>query len=261
MSTYLTDILERKRAEIKALSASLDLGRLMAEAVPCKTDVLTALRRPAGARLRVIAEHKRASPSKGPIRPDSDPAEVARAYEGAGASAMSVLTDGPGFGGRGEDLEAARAAVTLPLLCKDFIVSPAQVLLARRWGADIVLLIVAGLTPHELHQLLQMVERLGMTALIEVHDAHELKVAADAGARLIGVNNRNLHTFTVDLKTSEDLAPRFPADIVRVSESGIRSADDLARVKAAGYDAVLVGEHLMRASDPGAALRALLEHA
>ena len=254
--SYLDEIVERKRREVRDRSLETDLVTLYGQAKKCETDVLGALRHPD--RLAVIAEHKRKSPSKGFIRPDSDPAEVARQYEAAGASALSVLTDAEGFAGTADDLRAARAATSIPILCKDFVLTPHQVLEARAWGADIVLLIVAALSKAELNGLLRLVRQLGMTALIEVHDAHELDVAVEAGGRLIGVNNRNLHTFEVSLDTSEALAPRFPKEVVRVSESGIRTATDLKRLRAAGYDAVLVGEHFMRAQHPGDALAALL---
>ena len=185
--TYLNEILERKRAEVKTLGLTMDLSDLRRRAVKCKTDVLGALRRPPGAAMRVIAEHKRASPSRGIIREHSDAAGIACAYAAAGASAISVLTDEPGFGGRPEDLTAVRAAVAVPVLCKDFLVSPLQVHLARAWGADLVLLIVAALSERELKSLQKLAESLGMTALVEVHDEHELAVAARVGAKLIGV--------------------------------------------------------------------------
>lgn len=255
MSSYLDEIVTRKRAEVRARAPGVDLAELQRAPV-CTTDVLGALRLPD--RIAVIAEHKRKSPSKGFIRAESDPAEIGRMYEAAGAAAMSVLTDEPGFAGTGEDLRRAKAAVSIPVLCKDFIVSPLQVLEARAQGADIVLLIVAALRPIELRRLFELVRERGMCALIEVHDEHDLSVAARLGSRLIGVNNRNLHTFQVDLATSEELGPKFPADVVRVSESGIRTAADLIRLRAAGYDAALIGEQLMSAEHPGRALEALL---
>lgn len=253
--SYLDKIVERKRREVRHVASTLSLAELQRTTHPCTTDVVAALRRPG--ELRIIAEHKRKSPSRGFIRRDSDPAEIGRSYEAAGAAAMSVLTDLVDFAGSPDDLRAARAAVSIPILCKDFVVSPVQVLQARSWGADLVLLIVAALTRPELRSLYRLATDLGMTPLVEVHDEHELAVAGDLGARVIGVNNRNLHTFTVDLSTSESLAPRFPADAVRVSESGIDDWRDLDRLEAAGFHAVLVGERLMRAPDPGAALREL----
>ncbi len=252
---FLLKICERKRTELQKLVLETSLAKLPEQVEPCTTDVLSALKR--SYRLQVIAEHKRKSPSKGVIRADSDPIRIAKGYEQAGAAAVSVLTDSA-FDGRKEDLIAIRGAVTIPVLCKDFILSPLQVFLARSWGADIVLLIVAALKVNELKSLIALVKQLGMEPLVEVHDAHELKVATDCGARLVGVNNRNLHTFEVDLRISEELAPAFDASLVRVSESGIRTGDDLQRVWEAGYDAVLVGEQLMRAADPGNALEKLI---
>ena len=254
--SYLDRICDRKRREIRASADVIDLARLQAQARPCTTDALPLLRR--GTSLRVIAEHKRRSPSRGPIRPGSDAAAIARAYEEAGAAAVSVLTDETDFDGRPDDLRAVRAAVNIPVLRKDFILSPMQILEARAWGADLVLLIVAALSKAELHALFRLATDLRMTTLVEVHDEHELAVAGDLGAQLIGVNNRNLHTFTIDLGTSEHLAPRFPAGAVKVSESGIDGPEDVRRLEAAGYDAVLVGERLMRAPDPGRALRELM---
>ncbi|MFT7625810.1 MAG: indole-3-glycerol phosphate synthase [Myxococcota bacterium] len=254
---YLDDILERKKWEVKDRSHDLDLGALQRRLTRSDKDVLGALRR--SDRISVIAEHKRKSPSKGFIRPESDPAEIARQYEAAGASAMSVLTDDEGFGGSADDLRAARAAVDLPLLCKDFVITPQQVFEARDWGADIVLLIVAALSKGALASLLSVTRGLGMTPLVEVHDSHELDRALSLGCKLVGVNNRNLHSFEVSLDISETLATRFPADVVRVSESGIRNSKDVRRIREAGYDAVLVGEHFMRSEHPGTALTELIE--
>ncbi len=254
MTTYLEDILERKRREVRALD--VDLGALTERVTRCRTEVLPRLRTPG--RLSVIAEHKRRSPSRGALAAQSDAAAVGAAYSAAGAAAISVLTDGEGFGGSPDDLRQVKAAVDVPVLCKDFIVSPLQVLLAREWGADLVLLIVAALSPAELARLHALAESLGMTPLVEVHDAHELTVAANVGARLIGVNTRNLHTFEVDLGLAERLAARFPSGAVRVAESGIRTAADARRMRDAGYHAILVGEQFMATGDPGRALAAML---
>jgi len=256
VTTYLDEILDRKRTELKERVAHQDISALTQTLTPCTTDVLGALRQPD--RITVIAEHKRRSPSKGVIRANSNPADIAQGYARAGAAAISVLTDEVGFGGTSDDLRAIRDAVSIPILRKDFLLYPLQIMEARAWGADMVLLIVAALTPKELRGLHQMATRLGMTPLVEVHDEHELHVALDSGARLIGVNNRNLHTFTVDLDTSISLARKMPDDVVRVSESGIRNHSDLLRMKEAGYDAVLVGEQLMQHSEPEQALRELL---
>jgi len=219
--------------------------------------VLGALRRNDGDGLRIIAEYKRRSPSKGAIREDLEPEAVAAAYERGGAAAMSVLTDEPGFGGTAEDLQRAVATVDIPVLCKDFIISPMQVFEARAWGADIVLLIAAALTQKELVSLHRQVNSLGMTALVEVHDAHEVKIAVDIGATLIGINNRDLHTFETNVATSLELIEGIPAGVIRVSESGIRSRYDMNRLRNAGFDAVLIGESLMTADDPERALREL----
>jgi indole-3-glycerol phosphate synthase len=253
---FLIDICERKRHELREQGLETSLATLAKEIHPSTLNVLDALRRTD--RLQIIAEHKRRSPSKGSIRPNSDPALIAKGYEDAGAAAISVLTDNA-FDGSGDDLRKAREAVSIPLLCKDFILSPIQIYLARSWGANIVLLIVAALKQNELRSLIQLVHQLGMEALVEVHDAHELSVALNSGARIVGINNRNLHTFEVDLEVSESLAEQIPSTVVRVSESGIRGAADMARMWDAGYDSVLIGEHFMRAPDPGQALKSLLQ--
>jgi indole-3-glycerol phosphate synthase len=255
--SYLARIIDRKRRQVRESAANIQLASLQTEATVCTTDVVGALRHPGT--LRFIAEHKRKSPSRGFIRKDSDPADIGRQYEVAGAAAMSVLTDEMDFAGSPGDLRHARDAVSIPILCKDFIVSPVQVFQARAWGADLVLLIVAALSRAELQALHQLATGLGMTPLVEVHDAHELDVAVSVGAQVIGVNNRDLHTFTVDLAVSEALAPRFPEPVVRVSESGIDSVEDLKRLQQAGYHAVLMGERLMRAPHPGRALSELRE--
>jgi indole-3-glycerol phosphate synthase len=218
-----------------------------------------ALARPGG--VNVIAEHKRRSPSKGAIREDLAPADVARAYEAAGAAAISVLTDEPFFGGCLAHLEEARSASGLPVLRKDFVVDPWQVWEARAAGADAVLLIVAALADAELRSLLAAAAHAGLHALVEVHDRPELDRALAAGARVVGVNNRDLRTLAVSLGTSLDLAPAIPDDVVAVAESGIRTGADVRRLRDAGFDAFLVGERLMSAPEPGAALRRLIEEA
>jgi indole-3-glycerol phosphate synthase len=203
----------------------------------------------------VIAEVKRASPSAGAIKAGLDAVAQARIYAGAGAAAISVLTDGPGFGGSLADLAAVRAAVDVPLLRKDFVVDAYQLLEARAHGADAALLIVAALDEAALRALLAECGALGLAALVEVHDAAEVDVALRAGARNIGINNRNLKTFVVDLAVSEALLPRLPADVRGVAESGVRSAEDARRLRRAGASNLLVGEALVRAADPGALLR------
>ncbi len=255
----LAAICDRRRAEVRAWALSVDLTDLQRRAVPCTTDVLTALRRPADVVTpRVIAEHKRRSPSKGWIRQGSSAPDVARAYADAGAAAISVLTDLTDFGGTTDDLIAVRSALAIPVLRKDFMLSPLQILESRALGADLILLIVAALQPGELTSLYRLATDLGMTALIEVHDAHELDVALRLDPRLIGINARNLHTLEVDLDAFAELGRRIPPGPVRVAESGMTTSRELLRAAALGYDAVLVGEHLMRAPEPGQALRALL---
>jgi len=210
----------------------------------------------------LIAEVKRASPSAGVIRPDFDPVAIARTYAESGAAAVSVLTDRPFFQGGPEHLEMVRREVPLPLLRKDFVLDEIQVIEARALGADAYLLIVAALDAHCLGRLVAAGRELGMDALVEIHDEAELRAALEAGADLIGINNRNLHTFEVDLAVSERLAPRARREAGRpvavVAESGIRLRADVERLKACGVDAVLVGETLMRAPDLAAATRALV---
>jgi indole-3-glycerol phosphate synthase len=208
--------------------------------------------------IAVIAELKKASPSKGLIRASFDPVELARELEGAGAAALSVLTDEEFFQGSLENLRKASGTVAIPCLRKDFIVDQFQMLEALANSADAVLLIVAALTQAELTRLAGAARTRGLDVLCEVHDADELQRALDAGCGLIGVNTRDLRTFKVDLQTAFDLAPKFPASVVRVAESGIHSADDVTRLRAAGYHAFLVGESLMRAERPGEALREIL---
>lgn len=209
-------------------------------------------------RWNVIAECKRRSPSKGVLRADYDPVAIASSYAVAGAAAISVLTEPTFFDGAPDHLTAVRAAVQTPLLRKDFIVSEYQLVEARAMGADAVLLIVAALTPAELKQLSATAASLGLDTLVEVHSAEELSVAIDAGAPVIGVNNRNLRTLTVDVHASEVLVAMMPRDTIAVSESGLRTSADLSRLSALGYRAFLIGERFMTDADPGAALAALL---
>jgi indole-3-glycerol phosphate synthase len=208
--------------------------------------------------ISVIAELKKASPSKGLIRSSFNPVALARELEEAGAAALSVLTDEEFFQGSLGNLREASAAVSIPCLRKDFIVDEFQLLEARANSADAVLLIVAALTQEELTALARGAADYELDVLCEVHDAEELQRAVNAGCNLIGVNTRNLRTFEVNLDTAFELAEKFPANVVRVAESGIRSSDDVARLRAAGYQAFLIGESLMRAERPGAALRELL---
>jgi len=215
----------------------------------------------ASGRINVIAECKRRSPSKGVLRADYDPATIAASYADAGAAAVSVLTEPTFFDGSLDHLTAVRAAVDVPLLRKDFIVSEYQLLEAKAAGADAILLVVAALRPAELKLLHDHAARHGLDALVEVHDARELAIAVDVGARIIGVNNRNLRTLQVDRRASEELIAQMPRDIVAISESGLQSAGDLLRLGALGYRAFLIGERFMTAADPGAALKELLAHA
>lgn len=206
---------------------------------------------------RIIAECKRRSPSRGVLRRDYDPVAVARAYEQAGAAAISVLTEPTFFDGAVEHLTAVRAAVRLPMLRKDFVVSEYQLFEASAFGADAVLLIVAALTDDDLRKLMAVARALGLAALVEVHDRTELSRALGAAATIIGVNNRNLRTLEVRLDATLELASGIPAGVVKVAESGLRTREDLAALARAGYDASLVGERLMTAPDPGAALEDL----
>jgi indole-3-glycerol phosphate synthase len=209
--------------------------------------------------VNIIAECKRRSPSKGVLRPEYDVVAIAKGYEDAGAAAISVLTEPTFFDGSLEDLVAVRAAVDVPLLRKDFIISEYQLLEARAAGADAVLLIVAALRPAELKVLHDHARRHGLDVLVEVHDATELSIAIDAGARIVGVNNRNLRTLTVDVHASDALIANMPGDVIAVSESGLKTADELRRLRALGYRAFLIGERFMTAADPGVALASLLE--
>jgi indole-3-glycerol phosphate synthase len=207
--------------------------------------------------MSVIAEIKRRSPSKGDLAPDLEPAVLAKAYADGGADCLSVLTDTEFFGGSADDLAAARVAVDLPVLRKDFTVAEADVYDARAMGADAVLLIVAALTAAELSALRLLAEELKMASLVEVHDEDELQRALDAGAKLVGVNRRDLRTFEVDRARAERLAEAMPSGVVKVAESGIREVDDVSRLAASGYDAILVGESLVTSPDAAAAVRTL----
>jgi indole-3-glycerol phosphate synthase len=254
--SFLSDILARKRDEVEAARGALAEPELRARLrdlpAPRGFEAALSLR---GGPARIVAEVKRASPSLGAIRTGLDAVAQARAYAAAGAAAISVLTDGPGFGGSLADLAAVRAAVDVPLLRKDFVLDRYQLLEARAHGADAALLIVAALDEAALRRLLDGCHELGLAALVEVHDAPELDTALRAGARIVGVNNRNLATFVVDLAVSERLLPRLPDAVRGVAESGVRSAEDARRLRRAGAANLLVGEALVRAPDPGALLR------
>ncbi len=256
VGTLLGKILESKRAEL-ARRAPLPRPReveAMVARMPPPRDFEGALRDPRD--IAVVAEFKRASPSAGPIRPDADPARMATAYAMGGAAAVSVLTDRR-FDGTLEDLRRVRSAVSLPVLRKDFILERSQILEARTAGADAVLLVVAALPPPKLRTLLEFAAEVGIAALCEAHDAHEIDRAMAAGARIVGVNARDLRTFEVDPELPLRLRERVPADFVYVAESGVAGRDDVRALRRARVDAVLVGTALMRADDPQAALEAL----
>lgn len=256
--SVLDEILVTKRAEVARLATrAAALEREAAAAPPSDRDFAAALRRPDG-RVAVIAEIKRKSPSKGPLAPGLDAATTASRYAGGGAAALSVLTDGPYFDGCLDDLRAARAAVALPVLRKDFTVDPIQLYEARAAGADAILLIVAALPDDALLADLQaLATELGLAALVEADDEAGVERALAARARIVGVTNRNLRDFGEDLTTGSRLAGLIPADVVAVAESAIRSVADAQAMADAGFSAVLVGEHLVRAEDPEAAVAAL----
>ncbi len=209
-------------------------------------------------RINIIAECKRRSPSRGVLRADYDPVAIATGYERAGAAALSILTEPTFFDGSLEHLAAVRETVRLPLLRKDFIVDSYQLLEARANGADAVLLIVAALGESDLRTLLSAARAFGLAALVEVHDEAEVERALEAGAEIVGVNNRNLRTLDVDVHVSERAAARIPSTVVAVSESGIKTAEDVSRLQAMGYRAFLIGERFMTAANPGLALSELL---
>ncbi len=252
----LEPIIASTRAEVARRRSEVPLQELRARAADRETrPFLEALARPG---LSLIAKHKRRSPSAGVIREDASVAEVVAGYERAGAAALSILTEGPSFGGSLEDLAAARAASTLPLLRKDFTVDPYQVHESLAAGADAILLIVAALPQPTLRELHELALALGLAVLVEVHDASELERAMAVGASLIGINNRDLTTLRVDIERTFELLPLMPQGVLVVSESGFATGADLRRLLGAGVDAVLIGEALMRSQDIEAACRELL---
>lgn len=258
MAGILDQILAHKRREIADQKAITSLARLQAQLrdLPPVRNFAGALS--AATPMALIAEVKRQSPSKGVIRTDFDPAGIACAYSNGGAAALSVLTDQRFFGGNLEYLQQIRQAVNLPLLRKDFIIDPYQVFQSRVAGADAILLIVAALDSALLQELLELAKTLEMTALVEVHSAAELQVALEAGAGVIGINNRDLATFHTSLAVTTQLAPLVPPGRLLVSESGINTHSDLLQLAQYGVHAVLVGESLMRQADVCAAVRLLL---
>ena len=251
------DIVRDKRADVSQAKAIAPLAQLQQRPLfrMPRRHFRAALERHPRA---IIAEVKKASPSRGVIRPDFDPVRIARMYAGAGAAAISVLTEERYFQGHLEHLAAIRGAVDVPLLRKDFVFDAYQLYEARAFGADAVLLIVAILADSELQELLWLAGELNLAALVEVHDHPELERAACSGARLIGINNRDLRTFHTSLAVTEDLLPSVPADAFVVAESGIETTADLERLERLGVTAFLIGETLMRAPDPGARLAEFL---
>ena len=260
----MTDILEElcalRAADAEAGVRAEPVETLLArpEARAPRPSFHAALRRQAGAPPRVIAELKKASPSKGLIRPDFRPAEIAESLAAGGAAALSVLVEPHRFLGSSDNLALARSRSSLPLLWKDFVVGEWQIAKAAACGASAVLLIVAALADSDLRRLLAFARSLGLDALVETHDASEIDRAIDSGARIVGVNSRDLRTFRTDPEAAFGLLARIPPDRVRVAESGVRDAAGLRAAADAGADAALVGEALMRAPDPGAALREML---
>ncbi|HEU0130639.1 MAG TPA: indole-3-glycerol phosphate synthase TrpC [Mycobacteriales bacterium] len=255
--SVLDEILAGVREDVAARQAEtpMDLLKERAARLAPPRDAVSVLRRPG---VSVIAEVKRASPSRGRLAAIDDPAALAQAYESGGAAVVSVLTEERRFDGSLGDLDAVRRAVDVPVLRKDFVVGPYQVWEARAHGADLVLLIVAALEQTALVSLVERVESLGMTPLVEVHDADELDRALDAGARVVGVNARNLRTLEVDRDVFPALAPSIPATCVKVAESGVRGVADLRAYADAGADAVLVGEGLVTGRDPRQAVAELV---
>jgi indole-3-glycerol phosphate synthase len=261
MADVLQRICWRTRAEVAARRAArplAELERALADAPPLRPFAAALADADAGGRLALIGEIKKASPSRGLIRPDFDPASLARAYAAAGATCLSVLTDRAWFQGADEHLLEARAATGLPVLRKDFTLDPYQVVEGRLLGADCILLIMAALDDRTASELARLAAELGLEVLVEAHDAPELDRALALGTRLVGINNRNLKTLQVDLSTTLELAGRVPADRILVAESGLGRHAELVRARAAGARAFLVGESLLREADVGAATRRLL---
>jgi len=259
MSNILDRILADKAAEVAAGKVALPAAEIAARAqdMPPARGFARRIESVSASRPAVIAEVKKASPSAGVIREDFRPAEIAASYARAGAACLSVLTDAPWFQGSSDYLRAARAACGLPVLRKDFMIDPWQIHESRVMGADCILLIVAALEPDRLQELDGLARESGLDVLVEVHDEAELEVALTTGARLIGVNNRDLRSFTTDLAVSERLRPLIPAPRIMVTESGIRDRADVQRMLQSDIRAFLVGEAFMRADDPGAALETL----
>jgi indole-3-glycerol phosphate synthase len=260
---FLSEIVARKRQVMEIFRANSPIDALHAQAIEVRKNAAThRLRQALGSAspaVKIIAEFKRASPSGGIIRSDLSPADVARYYENGGACAISVLTNEEYFGGSLEDLSAVRSSTHLPVLRKDFIIDAIQIYEAAIAGADAILLIAAALDDASLGKLLNLTEdELGLDALIEVHTSDELRRALTTGAKIIGVNNRNLQTLEVSIRTSEELIAGAPKDTMMISESGLRDPEQLRWLRALGFHGFLIGEHLMRAKNPAMALRDLL---
>lgn len=256
----LVKILKRKREEIDERRAKLPetlLRERLAAASPVRGFVSAIKRKIAAGEAAVIAEVKKASPSKGVIRESFDPGQIAASYEKGGAACLSVLTDIDFFQGADEYLQQARDACALPVLRKDFIIDPYQVYEARAMGADCILLIVAALDDARMHALSELAQSLGMDVLVEVHDAQELQRALKLNLPMVGINNRNLRTFELSLATTVELLDQIPGEVVVVTESGIHTPDDVALMRANGVNAFLVGEAFMRAAEPGEKLAEL----
>ncbi|MFT4201508.1 indole-3-glycerol phosphate synthase TrpC [Gordonia sp. (in: high G+C Gram-positive bacteria)] len=255
--TVLDSIIEGVKADVATREAAIDYATIKkaSQDAPPARDAMAALRRPG---IGVIAEVKRASPSKGELATIADPAELAKIYEEGGARVISVLTEERRFRGSLADLDAVRAAVDLPILRKDFIVGPYQIHEARAHGADVILLIVAALEQNVLESLLDRTESLGMTALVEAHSEEEADRALQAGAKVVGINARNLKTLEVDRDAFARIAPGLPTEVIKIAESGIRGTAELLAYAGAGADAVLVGEGLVTSGDPRAAVAELV---
>ncbi len=261
MTDFLSRIITQKRAEVAAIQERTSEDQLRKAAMKPRAlrPFFKRLKEPGPDGINIIAEIKRASPSKGPIRPDLDPADFAVKYEKGGAAALSVLTDHVHFGGSFEDLRTAKAAVDLPVLRKDFIVSSYQLYESAVIGADAVLLIVKALAPDQFSSYLGLARELHLDVLVEVHSEEELDIAGEAGARLIGINNRDLNSFDTDIDTAVRMAEKLSSDQVAVAESGILSKADIDRLRGAGFHNFLIGESIVRSENPEAFIRTLLE--
>lgn len=257
---YLDRIIATKREEVKRLKEQTNVQSLVSiiDTMSPTRGFEKALREPKRTTMGLIAEVKKASPSKGLIRADFDPVQIALAYEQAGADCLSVLTDEQYFQGSNDYLKQVKEAVSLPLLRKDFIIDEIQIYEARSIGADAILLIAAILTTEQIHQFLRKARELQLDVLVEVHNQHELEQVLGLDASLIGINNRNLKTFVTDLATTEQLISMIPEGVIRVSESGINMPKEIHYLSSVGADAVLIGEHFMRQPDIGVAVNNLL---